>query len=260
MITNYSPAGIYEAKEFQNRYRFPNGEIYANPVPEQKLPCFSITSSGSLTAAVLIEYDATTELGFDVLSAIETYAGTDLEGNSVNVFGHYATTGSIAATPDPGMYYLKLTIGGVNYYSDVFVYSYNSTELTRITYNHAEDFHVSNNHLIPSSKNMVIYFDYHVSRPSYQFENDVSKLRGKELPRQQTSYKQYKIVGLFPEYIFDALRLVNHFDYIEVRYKGQTLTVDKFLVGQPTWLQGELASAEHEFITDMITVTNGRAV
>lgn len=234
------------------------GEVYPIYVRVGYLPTFQIClTSGSVTAAVLYKKDGSGSylLTTGILSSKTV-------GN-YKVFYHLGNTGGIYT--GEGQYYLMVTIGGVDYYSDVFTAVGQISPYLKIEWWDEEDLVMDGNMILYSLgsstyfKNRV-YLNTQLGKPEYEFEEEGEKRDGLFFPEKMISEKTYKFNFLANEPMCDVMRLIRMADHVQVtdRY-GHVYTCDQFLM-TPKWeTQGNIASVDAEFQTNMVAKRIGRS-
>ena len=254
---NFSVLPFYTSLEQQmHRRSYAYGDIYPLYVPVGQLPPFQLAyASGYVT-------------GF------ELYTKDDLfEGNlSTSILADKAVTGGIVTYClggssmylDEGQYYIRITVGGVTYYSDIFTAVADISPYLKLEWWDEEDLVMDGAVIVYSLgsgnyfKNRV-YLNTQLGKPDYEFEEEGEKRDGLFFPEKMISEKTYKFNFLANEPLCDVMRLARMADHVKVtdRY-GNELTAETFLI-TPKWeVQGNLASVDAEFQTDVIAKRIGR--
>jgi hypothetical protein len=99
-----------------------------------------------------------------------------------------------------------------------------------------------------------------LGKPEYGFEEEGEKRDGLFFPSKMISEKTYKFSFLANEPLCDVMRLARMADHVKVtdRYGG-VYVCDTFLM-TPKWeTQGNVASVEVEFQTNLVAKRIGRA-
>ena len=150
-----------------------------------------------------------------------------------------------------GRYYFQATINSRTYYSEVFTIVNDIEGYVKLTWWDVEDFIMDAGAIVytsPSFKN-VLYLDSDLAKPEYTFEEEGEDRDGYFFPLKQISEKRYRFTFLASEYLLDVMRFIRMADFAEVEYKGQTYSLDTFLI-TPEWEgDGDIASVEATFDT-----------
>lgn len=170
----------------------------------------------------------------------------------------YAGTIPIGIDVADGIYYIALSDGVDNWYSEMFTVVQDVSGHVAIEWYDAEDLLMDGNVGIvytddsgaPCFRNRV-YLCTEIGKPEYTFSEEVNERDGYSFPEKQVSEKTYRCTILAPEYLCDVMRFVRMSDYVRVTdQRGQIYDCDTFLF-TPTWqTQGDLASVEIEFQTN----------
>jgi hypothetical protein len=167
------------------------------------------------------------------------------------------------ATPTPeGLYYAELTDGVETWYSEVFNIVRTVDDYLSIEWWDEHPLYYSGGHIEYSGQKFKnrVFFPTQVGKPDYDFTEEGEKRDGYFFPEKQTSEKIYKFSFLAPEYLCDAMRIIRMSDHIKITSRGETYTVDSFLM-TPKWQeQGDLAVVEAEFETDTVIKKIGRGI
>ena len=150
-----------------------------------------------------------------------------------------------------GRYYLRITINGVDYYSDIFTVVNDIQPYLKIEWWDVEDFAMDAGIIVytsPAFKN-VLYLQADIAKPQYQFEEDVETRDGYLFPIKLISEKRYRFNFLASEYLLDVMRFIRMADFAQITKNGQTYSLDTFLI-TPEWEDnGDVAAVEAEFDT-----------
>ena len=152
---------------------------------------------------------------------------------------------------DNGRYYLRATINGINYYSEIFTVVNDIQPYLKITWWDTEDFVMDSGTIIytnPAFKN-VLYLQSDLAKPEYPFEEEGENRDGYFFPTKQISEKRYRFNFLASEYLLDVMRFIRMADFAEIEYHGQRYSLDTFLI-TPEWEDnGDVAAVEAFFDT-----------
>ena len=266
---NLSVLPFYTDIEKQNhRKDYSYGDVYSLITPDKNILPFQIVreySGDSISLVTLRKLDGSTSIDItdemiDTGLVINQY---ESDGYEVVI---YKGILPMAITTPEGQYYLEITIGTTIYYSDVFCYVRDVTNMLKIQYWDEESF-IYNNGLIDYTTGFkfTIYLDTQLGRPEYEFDESVDDRDGFAFYQKQISEKTFKFIFIAPEYLCDAMRFIRMSDNITITNKGDVYNADTFLI-TPKWQSGGyIASVEAEFQCDTIlkkigkTTTSGLA-
>lgn len=150
-----------------------------------------------------------------------------------------------------GQYYLRITINGIYYYSEIFTVVNDIEPYLKIEWYDLEDFAMDAGVIVytsPQFKN-VLYLDATIAKPEYPFEEEGETRDGYFFPIKQISEKHYRFKFFASEYLLDVMRLIRMADYTNIYSNGQKYSLDTFLI-TPDWEDnGDVAAVEAEFDT-----------
>ena len=150
-----------------------------------------------------------------------------------------------------GRYYLRITINGVFYYSEIFTVVNDIQPYLKITWWDLDDFTMDAGTIVyknPAFKN-VLYLQSDLAKPEYPFEEEGETRDGYFFPTKQISEKRYRFNFLASEYLLDVMRFIRMADFAEIEYHGQRYSLDTFLI-TPEWEDnGDVAAVEAVFDT-----------
>lgn len=210
------------------------------------------TANPSMSGCIL--YNANTN------AIVDTTVATKLN-NTGFTFKQFSALGYTAAvypgllpaftSLDNGQYYLRITINGVYYYSEIFTVVNDIQPYLKIKWWDVEDFTMDAGTIVytnPAFKN-VLYLKADIAKPEYPFEEEGETRDGYFFPSKQISEKRYRFSFLASEYLLDVMRFIRMADFAEIEYHGQTYSLDTFLI-TPEWEDnGDVAAVEAEFDT-----------
>lgn len=204
------------------------------------------------------------ETGTETVITSEIY----LAGLSVEVFTGYDLIIYPSTMPIPGLllegtYYAYMRdVNGNEWESETFVMKRDVSRMVKIVFCHGEDFSLPTGHIsYDNGYKNILYLKSQVGKPSYEYEEEIEKREGYNFPLSQLTYKQFKFETHLPEYIIDVARLIRLHDFVTIYDRGETYTVDEFILDSPNWLQqGHVARCNFEFRTDKVFTTYGRGV
>lgn len=154
-------------------------------------------------------------------------------------------------TMENGRYYLRMTISGQIYYSEIFTVVNDIQPYLKITWWDVADFVMDAGIIVytnPAFKN-VLYLQSDLAKPEYPFEEEGETRDGYFFPTKQISEKRYRFNFLASEYLLDVMRFIRMADFAEIEYHGQRYSLDTFLI-TPEWEDnGDVAAVEAVFDT-----------
>lgn len=209
-------------------------------------------SSPSMSACSLYDANTNTVVDSDVASKLN---------NTGFAFKQFSTLGyTVAVYPgllpaftslNNGRYYLRITINGVYYYSEIFTIVNDIEPYLKIRWWDIEDFTMDAGTIVytnPAFKN-VLYLKADIAKPEYPFEEEGETRDGYFFPTKQISEKRYRFSFLASEYLLDVMRFIRMADFAEIEYHGQTYSLDTFLI-TPEWEDnGDVAAVDAVFDT-----------
>lgn len=254
---NLSVLPWYSSIEQQNaRKWWLYGRVYPLFTPAGFLLPFQILldyrATPSMSACVL--YDANTG------SVVDSAVAEKLNSTGF-LFKQFSALGyTIAVYPGllpaftslaNGRYYLRITINGVYYYSEIFTVVNDIQPYLKITWWDLSDFTMDAGTIVytnPAFKN-VLYLQSDLAKPEYPFEEEGETRDGYFFPTKQISEKRYRFNFLASEYLLDVMRFIRMSDFAEIEYHGQRYSLDTFLI-TPEWEDnGDVAAVEAVFDT-----------
>ena len=150
-----------------------------------------------------------------------------------------------------GRYYMRATINGAFYYSEVFTVVNDIEPYLRIEWWDDSDFIMYSGAIVytnPTFKN-VLYLKSDLAKPEYLFEEEGENRDGFFFPLKQISEKRYRFSFFASEYLLDVMRFIRMADHASVYYHGQEYNLDTFLI-TPEWeSNGDVAAVEAVFET-----------
>lgn len=215
---------------------------------------------------ILLDYRATPSMSACVLFDANTNAVVDSAvatklNNTGFTFKQFSALGyTVAVYPGllpaftslaNGRYYLRITINGVYYYSEIFTVVNDIEPYLKITWWDLDDFTMDAGTIVyanPAFKN-VLYLQSDLAKPEYPFEEEGETRDGYFFPTKQISEKRYRFNFLASEYLLDVMRFIRMADFAEIEYHGQRYSLDTFLI-TPEWEDnGDVAAVEAVFDT-----------
>jgi len=215
---------------------------------------------------ILLDYRATPSMSACVLYDANTNAVVDSAvaaklNNTGFTFKQFSALGyTVAVYPGllpaftslvNGRYYLRITINGVYYYSEIFTVVNDIEPYLKITWWDLSDFTMDAGTIVytnPAFKN-VLYLQSDLAKPEYPFEEEGETRDGYFFPTKQITEKRYRFNFLASEYLLDVMRFIRMADFAEIEYHGQRYSLDTFLI-TPEWEDnGDVAAVEAVFDT-----------
>lgn len=258
---------FYDAKDKQNRYydyvhgNLRTWRLYSDVyhVPSFQIAVASLTQASDVVINLADPLD-------DTLVNISSYftAGDDLytEEFTDNAYLIYNRSKNLNTTLPEGVYYLKVTVGAVHYYSEVFAVTSLTGKLI-VDYYHTNDVDTidytngSNDQFV----NKLI-IDTKLSKPEYPYEEEgVEDGNGNFIATFQRVFKKYRFTFYAPEYITDAVSLIPlHSNITVVNDNGEStqesMTAIDFQVAGVEWNDTKgFAKIVCEFRTSAVVVT-----
>lgn len=261
---NLSVLPFYDSLDEQNhRKSYAYGAIYPLYTPIGKVPPFQVLlPSGSYSVGSISLYKADGTL---VSSSVSMSGITFLSftGYVVMVWDGLDTVAAVSAE---GQYYLAVTVSGSTIYSDIFTVVGNISPYVKVEWYDLEDLVMDGCRIVYNLGNSqyfknFVYLNTELGKPEYEFEEEGETRDGLFFPEKMLSEKTYKMTFLASEYMCDVMRFVRMSDRVKVTDKyGRTYQCDTFLI-TPKWeTQGDLASVEVEFQTNVVAKRIGRAI
>lgn len=264
---NTSVLPFYTSLEQQSHRRsYAYGDIYPIYVPKNMLIPFQIvrsTRSNTSNKTVYL-YRADGTLVGNISQQMQD-AGL--------MFKRYASYGydvlifpaivPMAALDEIGQYYMRITDGANNWYSDVFTVVDRITSYLKIRWYCDDDMYYKGGLICYREPKFIntLYLDTQLGKPEYPFNEESEDRDGLLFPVKMYTEKTYKFTVLASEAMCDAMRLIRMADYVQITDPyGNSYDADQFLF-TPSWqVQGNLASVECEFQTATVFKNIGRGV
>ena len=207
-----------------------------------------LTSGSGIPTILLAElYTADGDFVADVFKP-SMWAGKQVGADQI-IYTPHSTMFPI--TLGIGQYYLHLSDGRDDYYSDVFTVVEDTTPLVEIMWWDDEDFVMDSGAIAYTSpwfrNRLLLPID--IAKPEYTFEEEGETRDGYFYAFKQVSSKKYRFKMWAPEYLLDVMRFIRMSDHIMVydHQHSNSYSCDSFLI-TPEWEQeGDIASVEVEF-------------
>lgn len=253
-----SPLKFYDALEKQERYKsYAYGHVSPVIMPFNTIYPFQFVLPAGITANIeacwlirvpdnsvaLQIYTQLREAGLSITNGIVMFPGV-FPINDIHFEGEY---------------YLRFTIGGKRFYSEVFCFTNNTDDCLEIEYWNPESDFILRNGMVTFTNNFhfKVLLKSELGKPEYNFEEEATKRLGYNFIESQVSKKTYKFNAILPEYMCDALRLIRLCSNKILRSKGEEYEMLSFDMDVDWQDQGDLASVNCEFDIDNIIVNFG---
>lgn len=279
ILNNISPLPFYTSLQQQHhRKDYAFGQIYPLFIWGNNLIPFQIILSHS---AGYFGTDFNNDFSYGLSAVPLSITSINLislkNGTSINILSAMLTNGlTLVATGAPditilkypgllpipdinelGQYYIEITLGATDViYSEIFTRTDDIASCIRLEYSNSYNFELPKGHVdFSNSFRFICFIDTKIGKPEYVFEEEATNRMGYSFIESQVSKKVFRFVALAPEYLCDALRLVRLCNTKKI-YDGLTIyDLNSFGI-DPKWQeQGDLASIECEFETDIV-ITN----
>ena len=262
MLTDNNIFGVlpfYSDKKYQDRYRY-YGYGYVFPLisPSDKLLPFQIITPIYVSPTVVQKIVKIGADGTETESAITFTAS----GATITDYAIYHYNGGAIGTPlTEGRYYLKITIEGITYYSEVFtVVGSDMSNYLKLEWWDTDTMLFDGGAIWYNSDNYknTLYLPTTVGKPTYQFEEEGEERNGYFFAEKQISKKQYAFQFLAPEYLCDALRFLRMHENIQVTENGIVYPINQIETNVEWQEQGNLASVTATFQCATVAKVIGR--
>lgn len=253
---NLSVLPWYTSIDQQNaRKWWTYGRVYPLFVQAGFIPTFQILlpyrPQPNFSACTLYEANTNTQ----VASIISGLRDTGLTVKQFATLGYsvivYPGQLPALAALNNGRYYMRATINGAYYYSEVFTVINDIEPYLELTWWDNEDFVTDAGVIVyqnPAFKN-VLYLDSEIAKPEYTFEEEGENRDGYFFPSKMVSSKRYKFNFFASEFLLDVMRFIRMADFVQIKKGLDIYSVGQFLL-TPTWERnGDVAGVEAEFET-----------
>ena len=166
----------------------------------------------------------------------------------------YGGEGNIFTALDNGQYYVTISDGSQQWYSEIFTVVNDIEPYLKLEWWDVDDFVMDAGRIVYKYANGTqfknsLYLPSDIAKPEYIFEEEGEQRDGYFFPTKQISEKRYRFNFFAPEYLLDVLRFVRMSDFAQITYRGKVYSLDTFLM-TPTWEDnGDVAVVEAEFDT-----------
>ena len=262
---NYNPLPWYDSVEKQDfRKWYAYGAVYPLFAPANILLPWQIIRDHRTNNITAVEmYDKKGTLIADItqpmLDAGLQIVQTDDYPNKDIII--YPANQYMATDMQNGQYFLRLTDGVQEWFSEVLTIVQDITPYLRIMWNDVENAVFDSGVIVyrdPIKYRNLLYFNASIGKPDYDFEETGENRDGYYFAEKQVSTKTYKFTILAPEYLCDCMRFIRLSDRVSVNAGGVDYNCDTFLI-TPKWEgAGALASVECEFTTQTVVKKIGQ--
>ena len=255
---NLSVLPFYSSLEQQNARRWwLYNRVYPLYTLAGFLPPFQILypSSDSSTIGSFRLYKADGTVVGDYLQEFRDAGATvvtySTRGYKILVFGGQT---AIWNAMNNGQYYIRLSVGGKYYYSEVFTVVNEIDPYLKLEWWDIDDLYMDAGIICYKYSNGTqfknkLYLPSDVAKPEYIFEEEGETRDGYFFPTKLISEKRFRFNFLASEYLLDVLRFVRMSDFAQITYRGQVYSLDTFLI-TPEWeSNGDVAKVSAEFDT-----------
>lgn len=253
-----SPLKFYDTLEKQERYKsYAYGHVSPAIMPFNTIYPFQFVLPPGITTNI---EDAWLIKASDNIVSFKIYSHLKEAGLTIiNRVALFPGIFPIADIKFEGEYYIKLKIGGMDFYSEIFCFTSNTQDYIEIEYWNPEADFILKNGLVTFANNFhfKILLKSELGKPEYGFEEEATKRLGYDFIESQVSKKTYKFNTVLPEYLCDALRLIRLCSNKVLRSKGEEYEMLSFDMDVDWQDQGDLASVNCEFDVDNIIVNLG---
>ena len=272
---NAFPLAWYDEPAQQNhRKRYAFGQVWPLIAQNKRLPTFQYKRDTSLgeDLSVFILKNIATGVEVDILpqivaAGLEIASYNPVDGSPAYDLIKYPGLLPIDITTPEGMYEARMgwaydTGQAMTKYSERFCIRYDTLDLIQVSWWHDQPFrlNLANGHISYADPYYnFMFFEGEIQRPEYPLEEEAINRDGYKFPIYQVSKKTFRIPTLLcPEYITDALRLIELHHHVIIEQYGVIYEVDDIKITFGKWLdQGNLCPVSIEFHTDTVVQTAG---
>ena len=254
---NLYPLPFYTALKYQNaRKSYAYGNIYPLITPVNFILPFQIIipiEASSLIISSAKVYDKNNVFKYDILQNMNSSGLTALNYTTYSLI-YYPGNTALGLIMEEGIYYIDIIINNIHYYSEMFTIVAGSTDsYIKLMWWDDKNLYFNGGHIEYNGKYInTLYLCSEIGKPEYEFESEGEERDLLFFPEKMLSEKTYKFVFLAPEYMCDAIRLVQLSDHINIIHNGILYECDSFEPEIEWETQGDLASVNVSFQTDTI--------
>ena len=267
---NLSVLPFYTSLDLQNHRRsYAYGEIYPLFCPKDDLLPFQILIPHTSTAFSLTDAIVHTANGVAAISIGQYLSNGGLQRLQYTSSGYdaiiYPAFVPIGASMPEGQYYVRLRTSVGTFYSEIFTVVGQTSPYLKLEWWSEDDLVADAYRIVYDITGQQfrnrIFLNTELGKPEYEYDEEGEQRDGFFFPEKILSEKTYHFQFLAPEYLCDVMRFIRMADTILItdKYERQYLC-DTFLM-TPKWqTQGDLASVDVEFQTDIVARAIGRAL
>ena len=246
---NFSPLPFYGDIKHQNhRKTYSQGIIYQLITQQRMILPFQIVRESrhnkQITNVLLMHIN-----GSEVSNITRAMLDNGLCIKSFDEYDIIIYNGTlpIVVNMPIGMYYLRMTDGVETWYSEVFNAVDDVRHLLKLEYWNDGNISYGDGEIdFTHPYRGVFYFSSVLCKPTYEMEEEGEVRDGIMFIEKQVSKKTHIFNILVPEYICDALRVMQLCDNVVVSYDGKKYSARNTLISL-TWESVTLASVDIEF-------------
>ena len=224
-VVNYSPLPVYNSidKQFHRR-DFSDGFVYPIYATTQSLLPFQFTRdkrSDDFNSVVLVSL--TTGEQIDITEqALQISVILDTTGTDYDVV-MFRGLSPLGITLPEGRHYLKLSDGVETWYTEVMTLVQDTSDFLEVVYYDRANIGFSDVHIsFRDSFKFVVWLPADLARPDYVTEEEVTKREGRVFTERQIAEKVFRFTSYAPEFLCDALRIMQLCDFVQLRFNGNT--------------------------------------
>ena len=214
---------------------------------------FQLRTSSTVASAITAELYDDSNTRVMMLPTLPSYLKTvvdSVDGKVVILFNGV----DLGLNLTVGVRYLKITMGGVSYYSDLITVVNDIDSFLKLEWSSATNLVTPKGTIFSdtgSYKN-IVYLQTSVSKPDYEFSETASKREGYYFIEKQTSHKVFNFVATAAEETCDAINFARLADFVKVTSNGKTYTINDLQVDVEWQEQGYVASITCRFYTNTL--------
>lgn len=253
---NFNILAWYDSIDQQNhRKSYVYGSIWGLIAPDNSILPFQFVSPGSLgnvTSIVVKSLNSNKSIDLTGKLDVQVTNHTDDDNNAYSIVMHKGNS-TISPKLSEGRHYIVLKQGTKTWYSEVFTVVSNISCYIKLEYWDNDNLYFKGGHIdYTSGFKFVCYLSTKIGKPSYPFEEELTKRDGYKFIEKQTSSKVYNMTFNAPEFMCDALRLVRMCDNINITSDGKVYRALSFSVDVDWEDYGDVAAIDAEFETDTV--------
>lgn len=253
----------HDSKLDQERFKwYAYGRVHCVYTPVNLLPPFQIPIAKTGSSIDKVEIfdindnllaDITTEM---VDSGLDVLTFTDRDYDLI----FFPSTVPMGTTFSRGTYWAKITIGGMEKYSETFGFLDDLSGFIKLEWCHHGPFNYKGGHIAYTTsgygngyKNRI-YLQTTLAKPNYPNDKQEEQRGGHKFNLFQVSSKEHIMVFKTTETVLDALRVVDLHDVVTLEAGGKSYDVDEFLFNQEWTTDGDIAIVTASVFTNRVIV------